>query len=307
MRLDFNILWVEDQQRAVEAQRIRIQSQIKKEGFRLQVKFAMSVEEAMQFLSSDIYGDHIDLVLMDYDLGPGAHGDDGLVEVRRLFSYKDIIFYSSQASDLPNLVATKGIQGVFCSTRDELTDTVEGVFESLVKKVLDIDHSRGIVMGATSDIDHYINDCLHKCFDQGDESLKKKTFGFINKRVVDKSKDFEKDAKSITSLTHISELAKYHRVYTSDDRLRLLTKVLEERSSNSTHIEDLIKYRDDTVPRRNLLAHVRVITDGFSRKLFDRDNKELTSNEMKSLRHELLIYQEFFEQLSENLSKPPNE
>ena len=35
-----------------------------------------------------------------------------------------------------------------------------GVFDFLVKKVLDLDHTRGIVMGATSDIDFIVNECL---------------------------------------------------------------------------------------------------------------------------------------------------
>ncbi len=65
MRLDFNVLWVEDQRSLVESQREKIALEIKKEGFRLQVEFASSVDEANRFLSNDIYGDHIDLVLMD--------------------------------------------------------------------------------------------------------------------------------------------------------------------------------------------------------------------------------------------------
>ncbi len=98
----------------MQTQRERIELLVKKEGFRLQALFASSVDEANQYLSDDIYGDHIDLILMDYDLGAGGRGDDGLVEVRNIFSYKDIIFYSSQAQDLFELVTKKGIQGVYC-------------------------------------------------------------------------------------------------------------------------------------------------------------------------------------------------
>ena len=36
----------------------------------------------------------VDLILMDYDLGPGKKGDEGLSEVREIFPYKDIVFYS---------------------------------------------------------------------------------------------------------------------------------------------------------------------------------------------------------------------
>ena len=76
MRLDFNVLWVEDQREGVEAQLDRIKLLVKREGFRLQVIFAPSVNEAKSFLSQDIYGDHIDMILMDYDLGAGIQCDD---------------------------------------------------------------------------------------------------------------------------------------------------------------------------------------------------------------------------------------
>lgn len=186
MRLDFNILWVEDNKSNVMSQFEKIERLIREEGFRLQVEFAYSIEGAKGYLSDDIYGDHIDLVLMDYDLGAGGKGDEGLLEVRNKFRYKDIVFYSSQAENLLKMVEDKHVQGVFCSTRDDLPDTVVELFEVLVKKVLDIDHSRGIVMGATSDIDHYINDCLTTSFDNSDVTLQKKTLDVVTRHVKGK-------------------------------------------------------------------------------------------------------------------------
>lgn len=51
------------------------------------------------------------------------------------------------------------------------------------------------------------------------------------------------------------------------------------------------------MPKRNDLAHIRVVTDGFSRKIFDRKGVELTSNDMRALRVKLLEYQECFDEL----------
>lgn len=172
MRMDFNILWVENQQDLVEAQKDRLERLVRKEGFRLRVEFVKSVDEAVANLSEDVYTDHVDLVLMDYDLGAGKTGAEGLVEVRHLIPYRDVIFYSSQANELLKMVLQKGVEGVFCSTRDELPDRCFGVFEALIKKVVDIDHSRGIVMGTTSDIDHFVMDALIASFDRCDDAGK---------------------------------------------------------------------------------------------------------------------------------------
>lgn len=303
MRLDFNVLWVEDQQKAVKSQQERIDLLVRKEGFRLQVKFAASIEEAKHFLSDDIYGDHIDLILMDYDLGAGGRGDDGLVEVRNIFSYKDIIFYSSQAPDLLDLVSKKKVQGVYCSTRDELPDTVYGAFEALVKKVLDIDHSRGIVMGATSDIDHYVSDCLIAIFEQSDAAKRAAVLQVLAKHMKDKRKNFEDEANEIEAFEHVAALVQKHGVYTSNDRLRLLKNALEISGLYPEIIEKIKDYMARTVPRRNELAHVRVLIQGFSRKLIGRGDKELTNQDMRELRQQLLAYQEHFEGLHGNLIK----
>jgi len=124
MRLDFNVLWVEDQPARVQSYAQKIDRLIRKEGFRLDAQYAKSVEEAKGFMGSDIYGDHIDLVLMDFDLGGGSTGEDGLVEVRRVFPFKDVVFYSSQVGNLSAMVANRELQGIFCSDREGLPDTV---------------------------------------------------------------------------------------------------------------------------------------------------------------------------------------
>jgi len=302
MRLDFNVLWVEDNQNNVHSQADRIAFLLKKEGFRVQIVFAATLEEAMGFLSDDIHGDHIDLILMDYDLGAGGKGDDGLVAVRNKFQYKDIIFYSSQAGELKDKVAEKKVQGVYCSTRDDLPDTVDGVFEALVKKVLDIDHSRGIVMGATSDVDHLVNECLLAIFEISDAEQRETTLDKLASHIKEKEKRFTKDLTTISNIKHVSELADMTHFYTSADRLRLLITALKNIGSDANNIQTVQHY-NDTVPVRNTLAHVRVETNGFSRRLFDKHNNELTSEIMKELRLKLLGHQEFFEKLSAELKR----
>jgi hypothetical protein len=298
MRLDFNVLWVEDQPAAVQAQHESISRALRKEGFRFRTEFARSVAEAVEYLSSDIYGDHIDLVLMDYDLGDGAQGDDGLVEVRNQFEFKEVIFYSSQATDLMEKVARKRIQGVYCSARNDLVDTVIGAFDALVKKVLDIDHARGIVMGATSDIDHLVSACLVAAFEVADDERRKKTMAVLARHMKDKRNDFDKEAALVEAVLHVSNLLEMYNVYTSNDRLRLLANVLELVGSHPDKVTSMKDYLRDTVPRRNLLAHHRVRVEGFSRKLVRRDGSEMTNVQMKTLRLELLQHQESFEALA---------
>lgn len=306
MRLDFNILWVEDQKARVDAQHEKVKLLLGKNGFRCVAKFVKSLDEAQECLNSDIYGDHIDLVLMDYDLGQGGKGDDGLEYVKNVFPYKDIIFYSANAQNLLAMVAkkmseNKNVQGIYCSIRDDIPSVVEGVFEALVKKVLDIDHSRGIVMGATSDIDHLVNDCLGKIAGFNDNSKLADALTVIRDQAQKKRTDFEEGIGKVEAVATLLELQELHGVYTSSDRLVLLAKILKMEAEHAGDVKEINLYSNTILPRRNDLAHVRVSVNGFSRKLFNRKGEELTSEQMKLFRQELLKYQDFFDALSVSL------
>ncbi|TPM23141.1 response regulator [Mesorhizobium sp. B2-3-6] len=298
MRLDFNVLWVEDQPNNVSDQRERIASQIRKEGFRLAVRFASSVDEATGYLADDIYGDHIDLILMDYDLGPGKSGDQGLTEVRAIFPYKDLIFYSAKATaDLSRMAGERNIQGLFTAYRPDLPGVVEEVFKNLVRKVLDIDHSRGIVMGATSDIDEVISVRLSKAFDDSNDEQKKITLQAIQKRLEEKREFFEESLNALKAVKHVSELIDHHGVYTSDDRFRLLQKLMKELKLHKERSGNFDGYRTKIMPKRNDLAHIRVERNGFSRKFYDRKGVELTAADMRMLRVALLEFQEILDEV----------
>lgn len=298
MRLDFNMLWVEDQPDRVEAQRKRIEMLMRKQGFKLQAKVATSIEEAKAFIGDDVFGDHIDLVLMDFDFGGGPDGEYGLGVVRDAFPYKDIVFYSAKVpQELEDIVANLKLPGVFCCHRDDLPDTVIGVFEALVKKVLDIDHSRGIVMGATSEIDGFVNEALLHVFSQADADSRTAAFKVVADQLDEIRKRFEKDCQIIAGARELSDLLSCHATYSSAHRLRLFRKLLETSGTHEVERQAMLSYAQETMPKRNDLAHVTVKRSGFSRKIFDRKGNELTAEDMRLLRVALLDHHELFEKL----------
>ena len=305
MRLDFNVLWVEDQQQNVLAQKERLELLVRTEGFRLRVQFAPSVAGAKKFLFEDVYGDHVDLILMDYNLGPGPHGDVGITEIRKQMPYKELIFYSAQGGDLRKILAGTQALGVHLSNREELPDTAKGVFDTLVKKVIDIEHSRGIVMGITSDIDEHINDSLVSIFEKLGPKEKSAALELVQVRLGEIQARQAEVAANIKAITHLAQLFEHHAVYSANDRLNLLRKLLEANSlyEDKTVKESLKAYCTSTVQKRNVFAHVRVRVDGFSRRLLDKNGKEYTSEEMKKFRLELLGHAELFESLARKLAE----
>ncbi len=308
MRLDFNILWVEDQQDAVKATSEKIDKLLRKEGFRAKYAFTSSVEDAEEILGADVYGDHVDLVLMDYDLGDGPNGSVGIEKVRDKFFYKDIVFYSaSGVSKLDQAVKEGNYKGVFTSSRQELPDVVNGVFRELVKKVLDIEHSRGIVMSATSEIDYFVNESLYAAYDKSSDEHKNAALNVVSEHLAEIKERFQKDVKVIEQITEVSQLDTLRNSYTSVHRLRLLRKMLISAGIHEPVSSAIKKYIAETLPLRNSLAHVRVECTGFSRKLYASDGDEITYERMRDLRISLLEYQEIMQDVSVALRSPPDE
>lgn len=298
MRIDYNVLWVEDNQSNVQSQKRKIDRLIRKEGFRLNVKFAESVESADTILENGLFGDNIDLVMMDYDLGTGVTGDQGVRIVRDRFPFKDIVFYSGRSTkELFDMVAAQGVQGVFVCHRDSLPDDVLGIFENIVRKIVDLDHARGIVMGATSEIDHLVSDLLDGVFSECSADQQAAALALVAERLKQKEVDFAASIKKISAISHLSELSSHYGTYTSDDRLRLLRKLLNSLSIHQEMDNRIVSFREEVVPNRNRLAHARGEVQGFLRVLKHRDGTQVSSEDVRDLRLKLLEFQEILEAL----------
>jgi hypothetical protein len=198
MRLDFNVLWVEDQPDGVEDQIKALKRTMAEEGFELQATLCTNVDEVNARLSDNLFKDEVDLILVDWDLGRGVEGQTVITRVREDIYYKDIVFYSA-VTDIKHLKGAsfkEGHEGVYFVRRRELVDEVTSLFHSLIKKVLDLDHVRGIVMGATSDIDQIARECLQVAHDMldnaGKQGVVKEMVALLDEKVPNLTKRVNK-------------------------------------------------------------------------------------------------------------------
>lgn len=293
MRIDYNVIWVEDQPDRVQAQRISIDNRLRGEGFKLQPEFCKSVEDALQLLGQDIYKDHVDLVLMDYELGTGMQGDEGAKAVRTIIPYRDIVFYSAQSSnDLGARIADLRVEGIFLSSRSDLPETVYNIFDNAIRKMLDIDHARGVALGALSEIESSIERGLVALFDQCNEDQQLAAMDYLRKRLEEQHNELEKDYKALQSMTHIAQAVEHRRLVDAKNRSVLLRKQLAILGIHSEHKQAIISYEENIIPKRNVLAHVGVTKRGFSRTFTLHTGVELTSEAMRDDRIAILQFQE---------------
>jgi hypothetical protein len=95
LRLDFNVLWVDDQPNRVESQIKRITKQMEDEGFQFNSTLCKSIEDVRKLIAGNVFTDEIDLILVDWDLGSGVQGQDAIATIRETVPYKDVVFYSA--------------------------------------------------------------------------------------------------------------------------------------------------------------------------------------------------------------------
>jgi DNA-binding NarL/FixJ family response regulator len=299
MRLDYKILWIDDQPAHVKSFQERIERHIREQGFVLDVQVVSKINDVDEAMGDHVHNDGVDLVLVDYDLGPGGGGEEALAAVRNRLRHKDILFYSaSDPENLRQIAYQAKLDGIYFSTRVSLADDAISLINKTLHKVMDIDHMRGVVMAATSDIDVSIERSVLAMYGGLDEAgrttFKQKVVDTIRTKLLDWNNDLEKANKK----PGIEPIFKLRSICTAADRLNLLLGELERFSTDGkTLLETAKEYRDDMIPRRNKLAHLVVKLVGGQRVLVGNEG-ELDVEGMRELRCDLLVHRSNFDEIS---------
>ncbi len=292
MRLDFNVLWVDDQPDRVASQGESIAKKMALEGFDFKPRQCTTIDQMEEAIAESVFTDEVDLILVDWDLGNNTRGEDAITRIREIVQYKDIVFYSGEktAAELRQKAYEKQLEGVYCAGRQDLVEEVIGVFDSLIKKVLDLDHTRGIVMGATSDIDHMVNTCINLAHSKLDDDGRSKIIEEALRRIEKQVSQLSRLGEKIKSAPSLEAIFKAHMLFTSDHRLRLLEKVLSmsEFSAYATRVETITTYRDGVVQSRNILGHVVLAPQGKPSAVMNGTGKTVDLDEMRKLRKLIL-------------------
>lgn len=172
MNLSYQILWIEDNDEFIESLDLNqsIGEYIESQGFDLRIELRTQPDEIKQ----EVDGSRYDLLIIDYNIAEGdLHGSDVIKQIRNRNCLTEVIFYSSDSSaKLRKIACDQELEGVFFSDRDKdlLTAKIIDVFNLTVRKVIDVDNMRGIVMAGVADLDHLITDVMravHRSLDEG--------------------------------------------------------------------------------------------------------------------------------------------
>jgi DNA-binding NarL/FixJ family response regulator len=290
MRLNYRILWFEDQLNNIKPFADTIHGAIARLGF----EPVIDMREVVAGGDDPLVGlppEHdVDLVLVDWRLGGGQDGAQLARMLRRSFRDTDLVFYSSESpATLRKLIFEQGIDGVYSFHRTNLTERTVGLVRAQLRRMLDLNHMRGIVMAATSDLDQAMIRCLEVVQAVVDPNGARQFAASIGEKVAKSLRD---KAADIEKLARNGRLEKLLREPAFGAALRLTVlqtevKKIADRIEEVHLIDALGRYDTEVIRPRNDFAHRRaVIQEG--KLLLEGREEPFDQQSMISLRLRLL-------------------
>lgn len=260
MRLAFQLLIVDDQPDAAESAIGLLEDHLRDKGFDLNRTLPgdLSAEALRDFVQNQGHGRPYDLVMIDFDLQqPNDTGAVAAARLRDALPYTDMIFYSSMhRPDLLRLLTEQEVQGVFVASRPELDSALTGLADTIIGKVVDITHMRGLAMAEVADMDVVMEQALADAFTSRylPPDVISKTVERLRQGLEDMLGKIppDLDANSLSSLVSRSP------IFTSSHKYRAIRRIagkLPDRPQRD--LETLSSFQEEILRKRNILAHAK--------------------------------------------------
>jgi len=156
MRLKYNILWFEDNNRYYEIASKDIFEYLEERGYTPDLERRPDDVNLIKRMEEK----DVDLMLVDYNLKDELKGDELVRTVRNNELYTEAIFYAQNPPDLSKI---KGqYEGVFYTTRTDLIKKTKKIIDLTIKKNRDFSNIRGLFIAETIDMTKQIEQMISK-------------------------------------------------------------------------------------------------------------------------------------------------
>ena len=152
MNLDFGILWIEDSFSAEE--NLALQRRVSEAGFSAYIDSMPNGKGLDEKARVNNLFHRYDFILLDYKLQDEL-GDQLALTVRHQFPSTTILFYSGTLSqdELRALIASKKVEGVYCSSRDRFIQRAGDLIEQTANSLNRLSGMRGLAMQVVAECD----------------------------------------------------------------------------------------------------------------------------------------------------------
>lgn len=283
MNTIYKMLWIDDSDEFVDLTQELVEDVVKENNMISQLAIYKTFEEfeekELQNFDVDIFNLY-DQIIIDFALS-GTTGDKIIRDLRSRNIYTDIIFYSSNFETLKSEVkeSNEQLDGVFYSTRENLTSAIDKVIKKNLKREYNIANIRGLIMDSTSEFDYICRTTTLELFSKLPEKKQQ--------AVVEKAKEYVANAESNSKhnfeklnkidgdkfLKNAMEATEY--VMNNKDRYAVMALVVREFVNDPVWGEDFSEeYKNALISPRNDLAHNKLFYGECQKKLHIAKKKQ---------------------------------
>lgn len=303
MRLDYKLLWVEDETDWVSTYEELFRDYLFDLGFKLNVQRLTKAPVGAEFSRLNL--DRYHLILMDYNLGYGKNGKELIEEIRRLDVVTEIVFYTADEATYKS-IQTLPLEGVYWASRDDDTfePRIQSIIQLTIKRVMDLSAMRGLAVAEIADIDHMMNLVIkhyHGTLEEGESSqFKKQLFDKIKKSAEGSLGKVIKNEQ--VCLEQIEYMLHENGFVDSNKRWRAVSSIAKSCILEENCI-DLLNNFEDMLQQRNDLAHghTELSEDGADKVV--GKNGAYTLEDALRIRRELLGHRDNFENILKKISQ----
>ena len=261
MRLQFGILWVEDNYSPAEAKALERATDAA--GFKLNIENSKDGEDIDRWADQQNKFHLFDLILLDLKLANEASGTELASRVRDLFRFTPILFYSGNKTtdELRALMAEQQIEGVFCVHRDHFIERARELISDFSMPLNRLSGMRGISMEVVAEADSLFQEVILHLEDHLSE------LNIINSLDTDVRKSAEDIASGYSNAPDLKSKLEQHRAVDSMKLFRLFRRVVKDKigSMQDERIKDHLislhertkRYDTDVIKIRNVLGHAQ--------------------------------------------------
>lgn len=296
MRLTYKILWFEDNDDFFEGLlEHKIEDHLMSIGFQMQLDRMSGIESKDTVVSA---AKKADLIVMDFALD-GTSGGDFIRQIRDGNINTEVVFYSTVGiSDLREAVKTRELDGVFCRGRDGIADEVIPIIDSTLRKILDLENSRGLVMAEVGEIDKMMDSFIKTA-----HSLSGDKQSIIHAKLIER---LEGQATSLNKTIKTLKSAGVEEILEVLDTNKRLNTVASICKILQIENDELHSFNDSVLNKRNFLAHGIAVEIEEGYEFTHKENTyQFTETSSVELRKNLIAFRQLLESLSAKLS--PNE
>ncbi|MBP7184017.1 MAG: hypothetical protein KBA06_00795 [Saprospiraceae bacterium] len=272
MKIEYNILWLDDAKQEIEEGEYHLElfDFVKSLGFLPQIELVRTEKEFFEVLNIKQW----DLIMTDYNLDEISEnpekGDEVIGKIRKKDVLTEILFYTKK-DDKDRKVGFNRITFIDTSKmpgtihNEKVLIKAKELIELTVRKFQNIVVMRGMIMNETSSLDIEFTDILEKIILNNEQAIIK-----IKERYKKFNSDNINEAEALTLKDLLYKIGASHR-----------WKGLKENIAKDEVYKILLDYEEDIIITRNKFAHAILEEDENGRKYFKDKKGGIDFNEEK--------------------------